>query len=63
MKDITLSVANVHVNERNARLTFKVTMDIVSLQPPSDSDGELFNQRIGQEILRQVIEQLRGDHV
>ena len=59
MQDINVQVSNVRASYDPPQLTFSVTMDILSLEPAADSDGELFNQRFGQEILKQIIASLR----
>lgn len=59
MQGIDVLVTDVVVDEVTGALSFSVTMDITATQPPSDSDGEMFNQRFGQEILRQLIDHMR----
>ena len=61
MNGITLHVSNVSVanTQETTTMSFLVTMDIDSLIPSSDLDGELFNQYFGAEVLAQVVQQLR----
>jgi hypothetical protein len=61
MRDVSVQVSELHVSTEPPCLSFRVTLGIQTLEPISDADGELFNQRFGQEILYQVIEQLRRD--
>lgn len=58
MQDIDVQVSNVQITFDPPRVCFSVTMDFLSIEPASDADGELFNQRFGQEIMRQVIESI-----
>lgn len=66
MKDISAYVYNV-TSESNiehpplAKVYFSVILDINSIELPSDADGELFTQRLGRDILDQVITQLRSE--
>ena len=59
MRGLALLVTDVVVDEESGCVSFSATMDITDTQPPSDSDGEMFNQRFGQEILRQLIDHMR----
>jgi hypothetical protein len=59
MQGLALHVTDVVVDETSGGVTFSVSMGIIDTQPPSDSDGEMFNQRFGQEILRQLIDHMR----
>lgn len=59
--DWSINVRDVEVKYDPLRVEFHCAMNLHRLQPPSDSDGELYNQRVGKEILRQVVAQLREE--
>ena len=56
---VSLDLFNVQVDPIEPRVTFTVTMDILATQPPSDGDGEVFNQQFGFEVLKQLIAKLQ----
>jgi hypothetical protein len=57
---ISLQVSDVQVNESVPKISFTVTLGLETVQSASDGDGELFNQQVGQIIMRQLIQQLQG---
>lgn len=60
VQGITLHLSDVVLHDTKPQVTFTVTMNVDTIQSPSDGDGELFNQQLGQEILKQLIHQLQG---
>jgi hypothetical protein len=58
---ISLQVSDVRVDEATPQISFTVTLGLETVQSASDGDGELFNQQVGQIIMRQLIQQLQEE--